>query len=185
LDIGGGFPGWDEAGTASFADHAADIAPLLEELFPTPGVQVIAEPGRFFAACAMSVLTKIVSVAETPQGCRYYLNDGLYGSFNCLIYDHAEVPRPIIFRDGREFPETEAGPARSCTLFGPTCDGFDVLTSSISLPQLRVGDALLFQNMGAYTSAASSRFNGFELPGCFAYESLAGPETLASTSREP
>ena len=50
LDIGGGFPGWDEDGEATFANHANDITPLLEELFPSPSIQVIVEPGRFFCS---------------------------------------------------------------------------------------------------------------------------------------
>lgn len=32
------------------------------------------------------------------------------------------------------------------------------------LPDLQVGDWLLFENMGAYTVAASSTFNGFQRP---------------------
>lgn len=33
-----------------------------------------------------------------------------------------------------------------------------------SLPDLQVGDWLVFENMGAYTVAASSTFNGFQKP---------------------
>mmetsp|Transcript_5039 Transcript_5039/g.12325 ORF Transcript_5039/g.12325 Transcript_5039/m.12325 type:complete len:872 (-) Transcript_5039:46-2661(-) len=172
LDIGGGFPGWDEPGQATFADHAADIRELLGELFPSPRVRVIAEPGRFFVASAQAVLTTVVSVAEASRGSRYYLNDGLYGSFNCLLYDHAVVPRPMILRDGHALEESsDIGEACKCTLFGPTCDGFDVISDSLDLPQLRVGDRLLFANMGAYTTAASTSFNGFGPAACFVYES--------------
>jgi len=177
LDIGGGFPGWDEEGQASFADHAEDIGQMLEELFPSPAVRVIAEPGRFFAAAAQALLTSVISVADATmegdvaQGCRYYLNDGLYGSFNCLIYDHASVPEPIILRNGAELRGSDSGPAVPCTLFGPTCDGFDKIHDSMALPRLRVGDRLLFRNMGAYTNAASTSFNGFSPAETFVYES--------------
>jgi len=47
------------------------------------------------------------------------------------------------------------------TIFGPTCDSIDVIARSVLLPKLKVGDWLYFQNMGAYTSAAASTFNGF------------------------
>jgi len=171
LDIGGGFPGGEEEGQASFADHAEDIRAMLGELFPSPSVRVIAEPGRFFAATAQAVLTTVVSVAETAEGCRYYLNDGVYGSFNCLIHDHATVPRPLVLRDGEELPQEELAQRSPCTLFGPTCDGIDVLTESMALPRLRVGDRLVFPNMGAYTTAASSSFNGFTPAAGFVFES--------------
>ena len=35
------------------------------------------------------------------------------------------------------------------------------MARSVLLPKLQVGDWLYFQNMGAYTMAASSSFNGF------------------------
>lgn len=171
LDIGGGFPGWDEAGQVSFAEHAADITELLEELFPSRAVRVIAEPGRFFAATAQAALTMVVSTADTTQGHRYYLNDGLYGSFNCLLYDHAVAPQPTVLRSGKVLSPDEAGPNVRCTVFGPTCDGFDVVADSMDLPRLQVGDRLLFPNMGAYTSAASTSFNGFAPAAGFVYES--------------
>mmetsp|Transcript_56525 Transcript_56525/g.87937 ORF Transcript_56525/g.87937 Transcript_56525/m.87937 type:complete len:827 (-) Transcript_56525:88-2568(-) len=173
LDIGGGFPGWDEQGQATFADHAADICEMLEKLFPSPGIQVIAEPGRYFAATSQALLTTLVSVAESSSGCRYYLNDGVYGSFNCLFYDHATVPQPEILRDGEVFKDQVNELA---TIFGPTCDGLDLLTDSIMLPRLKVDDKLLFANMGAYTSAASTSFNGFAPAKTFVYQSQTPSE---------
>lgn len=171
LDIGGGFPGWDEDGEATFANHANDITPLLEELFPSPAIQVIAEPGRFFAATTQSLVATVIAVADSPQGQRCYLNDGVYGSFNCLVYDHASVPKPLIFRGGHELSEIAGGPLGQCTLFGPTCDGFDLLCDDMLLPTFQVGDKLLFKNMGAYTSSAATRFNGFEPAGTFIVKS--------------
>lgn len=41
------------------------------------------------------ILTLIFS--DNEPCCMYYVNDGVYGSFNCLIFDHAEVqPVPLI-----------------------------------------------------------------------------------------
>jgi len=47
------------------------------------------------------------------------------------------------------------------TVWGNTCDSIDVICRSVLLPQLEVGDWLYFENMGAYTMAAASCFNGF------------------------
>ena len=33
------------------------------------------------------------------------------------------------------------------TIFGPTCDSIDVISRSVLLPKLKVGDWLYFQNM--------------------------------------
>lgn len=51
-----------------------------------------------------------------------------------------------------------------CSIWGPTCDGLDRIVEQCSLPDMQVGDWLLFENMGAYTVAASSTFNGFQKP---------------------
>lgn len=47
------------------------------------------------------------------------------------------------------------------TVFGPTCDALDTVLTGQQLPELEVGDWLVFPKMGAYTAAAGSNFNGF------------------------
>jgi len=60
------------------------------------------------------------------------------------------------------------GVKKECKVFGPTCDGLDELsensyihnTSKIFLPELKEGDLVYVENMGAYTSASATNFNG-------------------------
>lgn len=169
LDIGGGFPGSDTP-ELRFKDLAASISADLSKLFPEedwPTLRIIAEPGRYFASSAAALLTKVISKAkivdssgsgnstESSPTFRYYLNDGLYGSFNCLIFDHAEVSPELL--EASRYGVQE----HRCCLFGPTCDGFDMIMKDVALPELDEGDWLLWRDMGAYTSAAASKFNGF------------------------
>ena len=50
------------------------------------------------------------------DGYLYYVNDGLYGSFNCMLYDQKKVvPLPV--------NDPENSNRYACTIFGPTCDG--------------------------------------------------------------
>lgn len=74
----------------------------LDEYFPDPElVRVIAEPGRFYVASAFILTTNIHSKREVHNGkdmshIMYYINDGVYGSFNSLLYDHSQVtPIPL------------------------------------------------------------------------------------------
>jgi len=74
----------------------------LDKYFPDPElVRVIAEPGRFYVASAFILATNIHSKREVPNGkdvshIMYYINDGVYGSFNSLLYDHSKVtPIPL------------------------------------------------------------------------------------------
>eukprot|EP01068_Selenidium_serpulae_P011752 Selendium_serpulae@DN5719_c0_g1_i3.p1 len=88
----------------------------------------------------------------------YYINDGIYGSFNCLIYDHATIEAEILLSNA------DISNLQRSNVFGQTCDGLDCILKDVLLPRLEVGDWLMFRNMGAYTSSAASNFNGFAKP---------------------
>jgi hypothetical protein len=127
------------------------------------------------------------SVQPLQDDFAYYINDGVYGAFNNLLFDHATVrPRKlrhalssrhqiveVVHGEGNDALRTlevvdEADEEEQqdetlypSTVFGPTCDSMDVLSRGVLLPKMNVGDWMYFQNMGAYTSAAASTFNGF------------------------
>jgi len=92
----------------------------------------------------------------------YYVNDGVYGSFNCILFDHATV-EPVLFDEER----FENEPRFASSLWGPTCDGLDCIVKETLLPELSVGDWVLFHDMGAYTMSAASTFNGMPKPKCY------------------
>lgn len=91
----------------------------------------------------------------------YFITDGLYGSMNCLMYDHAELA-PAGLRSPLLPPVTAAEEAQlfPSTLFGPTCDGLDTVCRDVPMPRLRNGDWVLFPSFGAYTIAGAVNFNG-------------------------
>ncbi|XP_075454467.1 ornithine decarboxylase [Ascaphus truei] len=173
LDIGGGFPGSEDV-KLKFEEVTAVINPALDKYFPTDsGVRIIAEPGRYYVASAftlaVNIIAKKVILTEqtgsddeedcaTDKTLMYYVNDGVYGSFNCILYDHAHV-KPVL----QKKPKPDE-PFYSSSIWGPTCDGLDRIVERFDLPDLQVGDWMLFENMGAYTVAASSTFNGFQRP---------------------
>lgn len=149
---------------------------------------ILSLPAVGEAAMNGLLLQSIVDSTGFADDFAYYLNDGVYSAFNSLMYDHAVVrPRRLknsalakagnirvkTMKDGLvhlEKPIDGVGikPIMSndtklyvSTVFGPTCDSIDVISRSVLLPKLEIGDWLYFQNMGAYTMAASSCFNGF------------------------
>lgn len=156
LDIGGGYPG-DQGFQKLFDKIAYTINTSLAEHFPEEsGVRVIAEPGRFFVSSAFTLYTTVIAKREAGGRPMYYLNDGVYGSFNCTVFDHAE-PVPFALN-------SSDGPLRLCSLWGPTCDSMDMVLEDALLPELQPGDWVVFENMGAYTLCAASNFNGFQKP---------------------
>jgi len=172
LDIGGGFPG-DDSGTTSsncsitFENIAKRIRESLEEFFNSeqfPDLNIIAEPGRYFASASHTLVLNIVSkkIDEDPDTgemiLTYYFPDGVYGSFNCINYDHAKpVITPYNERDGKTYKSI---------VFGPTCDSMDTITTKCQLPDLAIGEWVYVENFGAYTKAAASTFNGFQHVPC-------------------
>ncbi len=72
--------------------------------------------------------------------------DGLYGSMNCLLYDHATLaPHKLAT------PADVGGRALNCTVFGPTCDGLDTVVHDYPLPEMQVGGAVCRGGHGCYT----------------------------------
>lgn len=153
LDVGGGFPG--DRNDVEVISEQLNMA--IDMFFPE-GCSFIAEPGRYFASECFNLVTRIHSKRKTEDGFSYYINDGVYGSFNCIIFDHT-APIPEVLGLSEE-PVCKY-PSK---IFGPTCDSMDCICDLICLPELSVGTYLIFRNMGAYTIAASSSFNGFPKP---------------------
>lgn len=160
LDIGGGFPG-DKNTNLVELSHIINAA--LDQHFPDPeDVHVIAEPGRYYVSSAYTLITRIHSKREilrngSTEKIMYFINDGVYGSFNCNIYDH-KVVHPRTARDGL------IEPAFRSSIWGPTCDALDQVCDNVMLPDLQINDLVVFENMGAYTIPIASPFNGFPLP---------------------
>jgi len=152
VDIGGGFPVPYDSHVPQFEKLAGIINAECERLFPQD-VELIAEPGRFMVATAAVLVSEIVGKARRDGKIFYYINDGVYQTFSGVVYDHW-IPNFRAFR---------SGPTEVCAVVGPTCDSFDKISLSEQLPaDLQIGDFLYTENIGAYSIASSTRFNGFE-----------------------
>ncbi|KAG6868839.1 hypothetical protein C0993_009376 [Termitomyces sp. T159_Od127] len=92
-----------------------------------------------------------------------YINDGIYGVLNCVIFDNQTI-HPYVLSLNGSFHVPASEPRSLSSIWGPTCDSIDCVSPKTILPStLQVGDWLGFDNMGAYTICAASRFNGFEV----------------------
>jgi ornithine decarboxylase len=152
LDIGGGFPVKYSPDVKSFAVLAKKLNSEIKRSFANDCIQVIAEPGRFMVATACTLVTKIIGKAIRDGKTCYYLNDGVYHTFSGQIFDHQHYPLHS-FKDGEN---------KICATFGPTCDAFDTISLADELPEdLQIDDLLYAENVGAYTNASATNFNGF------------------------
>lgn len=155
VDIGGGFLPDEE----SFAAATKEIC-KGRGLFG-PMTKWIAEPGRFLSMPVATLETQVIGVkrqhSDSP-GFIYTLDDSVYGTFSNIPFDGQKPVFKLLTGDYNSRPTTRA------TLFGHTCDSADCIAENILLPELKVGDYLEVQNMGAYTIVSASRFNGFPMP---------------------
>ncbi len=152
VDIGGGFPVPYDPQVPEFAKLAGLLNSEFKRLFPDD-IEILAEPGRFMVATAATLISEIIGKARRDGKVFYHLNDGVYQTFSGVVYDHW-IPNFTAFKQGT----TEI-----CAVVGPTCDSFDKISLSVELPgNLEVGDFLLTENIGAYSTASSTTFNGFD-----------------------
>ena len=150
LDIGGGFPAPYDKHVRPFRELAKTINTELNRLFPKD-MEILAEPGRFLVATAATAVAGVIGKAVRDGKQCYYINDGVYHTFSGVIFDHIHY----------HFKAFKRGPTQICSVFGPTCDALDTISLAEELPDLELGDFVYSENVGAYTHASSTWFNGF------------------------
>ncbi|QHN93196.1 Ornithine decarboxylase [Arachis hypogaea] len=156
LDIGGGFSSGTEFDAAAI--HVNDA---LEANFGNEeGITVIGEPGRYFAETAFTLATKVIGKRVRGELREYWINDGIYGCLNCIMFDFARVTCTPLRCSSKHDGENESK-TYSSTVFGPTCDSLDTVLRDHQLMELELEDWLVFPKMGAYTISSGTNFNGF------------------------
>ncbi len=160
LDIGGGFPGYYLNVTVPPLDeYFAAIREGIAALKLPADCRIYCEPGRALVADGLSVITQV----SLRRDHTIFINDGIYGSLNEYALPNWPVRYPLKVyadRDGRIVEKTAR--VASFKAFGPTCDTLDVLHYLIELPEdIAGGDWIEFQQLGAYSCALRTAFNGF------------------------
>ncbi|MBN2508186.1 MAG: type III PLP-dependent enzyme [Verrucomicrobia bacterium] len=150
LDIGGGFPAPYDKHVRPFEELARKINAEIDRLF-RPGIQILAEPGRFLVATAATAIARIIGKAVRDGKRCYYIDDSVYHTFSGIIFDHCQYHVHAFKR----------GKTEICAVFGQTCDGLDTISPSEELPDLEIEDLVYAPNIGAYSNASSTWFNGF------------------------
>ncbi len=150
LDIGGGFPVPYNRYVRSFGALARRINSEIERLFPRD-IEILAEPGRFVVATAATSLARVIGKAVRDGRKCYYIDDSVYHTFSGIVFDHCRY----------HVKAFKKGQAELCAVFGQTCDGMDAISLSEELPELEIGDLVYAENIGAYSNASATWFNGF------------------------
>lgn len=159
MDIGGGLP-------VPCLGQDVDVEQIMKEinncLADFEDVEVWAEPGRYICGSAVNVITSIIGKQIREDKQWYYIDDGIYGSFSGILFDHWNYDI-ISLKD-------EKNNSEKVTIAGPSCDSLDIIKKEMYCPQLNEGDLLIALNAGAYSKVSATTFNGFSLPKTVALE---------------
>ncbi|MGF1628217.1 MAG: type III PLP-dependent enzyme [Kiloniellaceae bacterium] len=172
IDVGGGFPAaYGDRPVPALDAYMEAIRRGLKPLGLNPNVEIFAEPGRALVAQGCSLLTQV----QLRKDHRLYINDGIYGSLSEMATVAIRLPARLIRLEG-----TVSDKMGEFALNGPTCDSLDVLPGTFSLPEdVREGDWIEIDQVGAYSNALATRFNGFH-PETFVQVFDAPPALVAA-----
>jgi ornithine decarboxylase len=168
LDIGGGFPMPTKDFTGDISAMLGEIRAALDAYFPA--TEIWAEPGRGISGSITNLITRVIGKTERDHQRWYFLDEGLYGTFSGVIFDHQDYELETFKSGTRKITATFAG---------PSCDSLDVMFKDQETPELEVDDLIMVPACGAYTSASATTFNGFALAKSVIWEEVKG--TLPST----
>ncbi len=150
LDIGGGFPVPYDSHVKPLARLAHKVNAEIDRLF-AKDIQILAEPGRYLVATAAAAVARVIGKAVRDGKTCYYIDDSVYHTYSGIVFDHCHY-------DVKAF---KRGETKMCTVFGQTCDGMDTIAQSQELPNLEIEDLVYAEDIGAYSNASSTWFNGF------------------------
>ena len=170
VDVGGGFPAvYLGTQAPDLTAYMTAIRQALAKLDLPEGCRVLCEPGRGLVADGQSLLVQV----HLRKGDQLYINDGIYGSLSEMAAADVRYPvRRIRLEGGRI--TTSTAPEETFDAHGPTCDSLDVIPNAFRLPgDVREGDWIEIDRVGAYSNALATDFNGFR------------PDTFVEVRNEP
>lgn len=143
-------------------------------------LKVVAEPGRYLCSKSFYLLTRVIGKKFKNGRYSYFLNDSIYHSFRCTETDSFYFEKSTDqFYSTISSDEVCSVPGEThvASLVGMTCDGTDIITKEISVPNnLKIGDWLCIGGCGAYTISCGGNFNGMEISDKIITMSIELPE---------
>ncbi|TAK47623.1 MAG: type III PLP-dependent enzyme [Xanthobacteraceae bacterium] len=159
VNLGGGFPTRYLKDVPPVVQYGRSIFRALRKHFGNQIPETIIEPGRGMVGNAGVIEAEVVLISKKSDEDEVrwvYLDIGKFGGLAETMDESIRYPIRTA-HDGAEMAP--------CVLAGPTCDSADVMYEKVPymLPvTLEIGDKVLIEGTGAYTSTyASVAFNGF------------------------
>jgi diaminopimelate decarboxylase len=163
LDIGGGFPVFDEGTPAPSPARFARELPELMLGIPADRrpTRLAIEPGRYVVARAGWLVARVLH-ARDRDGRQVVLDAGMTELVRPALYG-ARHPVRALTSLGRSLDRLGSAGHEPTRVEGPICESTDSLGIH-ELPELRRGDLVAIADAGAYAASQSSTYNGRPRP---------------------
>lgn len=155
--------GPDGSVNEEFIKFCGSLNQTITDLFESQ-ISFSANIGRFLVTNAFTLCTNVIGKREMDAkfitnddfddgiGFVYQTNDGVFGSFGCKQMDINPLCKPLeLEEDAEEKHQLHFG-----TILGPTLDRTDVAQRLMKSRQLRIGEWLVWEQMGAFTIPVDS-----------------------------
>lgn len=148
VDIGGGFFG-GLSNKPQFGDYLRCISSELSRCFDSRRTKLILEPGMALIGSPISYVTSVIDVKDTTYG-RFVVTDGSRTQIDPLMRKSGYF---YSIEQKKEMPEIPKQ-----VVSGYTCMENDRIFVAEDKPELRVGDRIVYDKVGAYTMCLTPLF---------------------------
>jgi diaminopimelate decarboxylase len=164
LNFGGGFGVSDQGEKHfDFAEYNTRVTQLMLEVSRLRGssLRLILEPGRIIGAEAGFFVCDVTDVKNRPNNRLVGVNASTVQFPRPLMYPDIANHRVMIIRNGVQL---SSDPLYSTSIYGCSTYSRDLFSKKEALPELKIGDIVVFGNAGSYSASSQSQFLGFPKP---------------------
>ncbi len=164
LNFGGGF-GMAENGENRFdmEEYNVQVTKLMNEASARKGksIKLILEPGRIIGGNAGYFVCSITDTKNRPDRKLVGLNASTVQFSRPLLYPEIANHPVAVIRNGVQLFSDETYPT---TIYGCSTYSRDIFSNKAILPELQIGDVVVFGNAGSYCASSYMQFLGFPKP---------------------
>ncbi len=144
---------------------------LIKQLTEDYQLTVFIEPGKAIVGNAGFIVTTIIDCFESDGKQVCVLDTSV--NHNPEVFEYQQKP---------ELLEHDSKGNYSCLLVGSTCLAGDLFGEYRLQTMPKVGDRLVFANVGAYSLIKANRFNGYNLPDVYKVDKLGSMQRIKHNS---
>ena len=152
---------WINLGGGYLFNQIKDLQPLQELIVYLQhqyGVDVYLEPGKAIVGDAGFLITSVIDLFDSDGKTVAILDTSI--NHNPEVFEYQKKPLLI---------EEQPQGAYKAILAGSTCLAGDIFGEYSFNKALKIGDKLIFKEMGAYSLIKANRFNGYNLPDIYSH----------------